>query len=59
MSCGGCANNITKAVKNKDENALVEIDLQAKIVKVESAQSEQEIANAITNAGYPAFAVSN
>lgn len=59
MSCGGCASNITKVIKSTDENAIVEVDLQGKIVKVESVRSEQELATAITNAGYPALAVAN
>ncbi len=58
MSCGRCASNITQAVKNEDEYATIEVDLPAKIVKVESERPEQDIANAITNAGYPAFAAS-
>jgi copper chaperone len=59
MSCSGCASNITQAVKNEDKYATVEFDLPAKIVKVESERSEQDITSAISNAGYPAFAVSN
>lgn len=53
MSCGGCANTITNAIKQIDETALVEIDLAARTVKVDSAKAETELTAAMTGAGYP------
>lgn len=58
MSCGGCANTISNAVKSIDANAKVDADIASKIVKVESVATEQALIDAITNAGYPALAKS-
>jgi copper chaperone len=58
MSCGGCANTISNAVKSIDANAKVDADVVSKIVKVESVAAEQALIEAITNAGYPASAKS-
>ena len=52
MSCGHCVGAITKAVKQLDPAATVETDLARKIVKVESAQSREELAAALIEAGY-------
>lgn len=53
MSCGGCANTITNALKQEDELADIHIDLTTRTVKVDSEKSEAEIAAAMTRAGYP------
>lgn len=53
MSCGGCLNNITKAINKVDANAKVEADFPTKTLKVESAVDETEIIKAIVDAGYP------
>jgi copper chaperone len=58
MSCGGCVNTITTAVKSIDANATVEADTTLKIVKVESVATEQALIDAIANAGYSALAKS-
>jgi copper chaperone len=58
MSCGGCVNTISNAVKSIDANAKVDADIASKIVKVESVATEQALIEAITNAGYPALAKS-
>lgn len=52
MSCGHCASSITKAVKDIDPNATVNIDLSAKTVSVEGASSEGQIEQAIEDAGF-------
>ncbi len=54
MSCGGCVNNITKAVRTVDVNALVQGDPKTKTVLVETQASEAAIKAAIAQAGYPA-----
>jgi len=36
MTCGGCANSVTKAIHSVDPQAKVEIDLPQKRVTVES-----------------------
>ncbi|MDZ4097265.1 MAG: heavy-metal-associated domain-containing protein [Methylophilaceae bacterium] len=53
MSCGGCANTITNALRQVDEAAIIEINLADKIVKIDSLKAETELALAMTNAGYP------
>lgn len=56
MSCGGCVNTISNAVKSIDANAKVDADIASKIVKVESVATEQALIEAITKVGYPASA---
>lgn len=53
MSCGHCASAITKAVKQLDPQAKVEVDLSSHTVKVESAEDRQSLAESLTEAGYP------
>lgn len=52
MTCGHCASTITRAVKGVDGEADVEVSLGDKRVAVRSALSQQEIAEAIQEAGY-------
>lgn len=50
--CDGCAETITKAVKSVNADAQVDVDISAKIVKVEGAQSEESIKQAIAATGH-------
>ena len=53
MTCGHCANTITKAVKNADKDAKVTIDLAAHLVTVEPTEADgPQIRDAIAEAGY-------
>lgn len=52
MSCNHCAKAVTKAVQQLDPQAQVQVDLAGKKVQVESAQSREAIAQAITDEGY-------
>ena len=52
MTCGHCASTITKAVKDADSKATVEVRLAEKRVAVASQLSQDEIAEAIREAGY-------
>ena len=54
MNCGGCLRAVTRAVQSLDPQARVEADLEARIVKVVSRQSEPSLLNALSNGGYPA-----
>ena len=54
MTCGGCVNTITKAIKTVDANAIVQGDPQTKIVSVETQAPETAIKAAIAQVGYPA-----
>jgi copper chaperone CopZ len=48
---------ITKAVKSEDPKARVEISLDERLVKVDSASPKDEIAQRIAEAGYTRTAV--
>jgi len=53
MSCGHCVSTITKALKDADKDAKVQIDLAAHRVQVEPANADvQELCDAIKDAGY-------
>jgi copper chaperone len=52
MTCGGCANAITRAVTAADPAAKLDIDVAAKIVKVESAQPAASVQAVIEAAGF-------
>lgn len=53
MSCGHCVGVITKAVKQLDPQARIEVDLPSHTVKVDSAEDRQSLAQALAEAGYP------
>ncbi|HEF5873564.1 TPA: heavy-metal-associated domain-containing protein [Burkholderia cenocepacia] len=52
MTCGGCANAITRAVTAADPAAKLDIDVAAKIVKVDSAQGVERVQAIIEAAGF-------
>ena len=57
MTCGHCASRVTQAVKSVDEQAKVTVDVAKKYVRIDSTHDAQEIAAALTEAGYPPSAV--
>lgn len=52
MTCGHCVSVVTKAIKQADPQARVEIDLANHRVRVESAEDRETIASAVAEAGY-------
>jgi copper chaperone len=53
MSCGHCVAAITRAVKEADRDAQVQVDLDAHRVSIEPvAAGAQALAEAIREAGY-------
>ncbi|MFK8184663.1 MAG: heavy-metal-associated domain-containing protein [Phormidesmis sp.] len=52
IKCEGCADSITKEIKVHDEKATVNIDVENKIVEVDSGLSEDSIRQAITAIGH-------
>ena len=52
MSCGPCARAVTEAVRSVDPGASVEIDLETKLVAIDSGSDVGAIAAAIEDAGY-------
>ena len=53
MSCGHCVRAITEAVRSVDGQAVVEVDLATKRVRVESAAAQLAFRDALSQAGYP------
>ena len=53
MSCGHCASTVTQACKRVDSAAKVEVDLDSRKVRIQSAEDRQDFAEALTEAGYP------
>lgn len=54
MTCNHCVGRVTRAIKELDSGANVEIDLAAKLARVESSTPVAQVAEALTDAGYPA-----
>ena len=53
MTCGHCVSVVTKAIKQADPLAKVDIDLASHRVRVETAADGATIQSAVTEAGYP------
>ncbi|MGD1716502.1 heavy-metal-associated domain-containing protein [Dapis sp. BLCC M172] len=52
IACSGCADTITKAIKNLESEADVQVDVEQKIVTVEAKASEESIKEVITASGH-------
>ena len=52
MTCGHCVSRVTKAVKAVDSQAQVDVSLRDKRVNIRSRAAQDEIAQAIKDAGY-------
>jgi copper chaperone len=52
MSCGGCANSITRAVNSVDPAAKLDIDVTTKVVKIDSALPSDRLVAVIEEAGF-------
>jgi copper chaperone len=52
MSCGGCANSITRAVTSVDPDAILDIDVATRIVKIESDLPLERLTVVIEAAGF-------
>jgi len=57
MTCGHCAGTITKAVKDLDAGAKLDISLAEHLVRVDSKASREDLQLAIAEAGYTPRAV--
>ena len=56
MSCGHCVDRVTKSVQAIDRGATVQVDLDSKKVRIDSAAELTALTAAITQAGYPVTA---
>ncbi|NER61057.1 heavy-metal-associated domain-containing protein [Pseudomonas sp. MAFF212428] len=54
MTCGHCVKAVTRAVQSQDEGAVVEVDLGAKQVRVQSSLEAPQILALIRDEGYQA-----
>lgn len=52
IKCEGCAEAITNEIKTQDPNAKVEVDVEQKIVKVETTAQESAVKEMINTAGH-------
>jgi copper chaperone len=52
MTCGGCARGVTKAIQSVDENAKVIADPPSHSVKVETTATQQQVVDALSEAGF-------
>ncbi|MDR7335458.1 heavy-metal-associated domain-containing protein [Roseateles asaccharophilus] len=52
MSCGHCVAAITRALQAADAQARVEVDLDSKTARVDSALPRAPLAAALTEAGF-------
>jgi copper chaperone len=52
MTCGHCEKAVVRAVQQVDPQAEVKIDRAQNLVQVESAQTREALAAAITEEGY-------
>ena len=57
MTCGVCARCVTASIKAVDADAVVDINVATKMVEVQSTQSFEDIAAALTEDGFPPQAV--
>jgi copper chaperone len=57
MTCGHCASTITKAVKELDAGATLDISLAEHRVRVDSKASRADLQHVIAEAGYTPEAV--
>ena len=52
MTCGHCEKAVTRAIRQLDPQAEVQIDRAANRVEVQSAQAREALAQAIAEQGY-------
>lgn len=52
MTCGHCVSVVTKAIKQADPQAAIEIDLATHRVCVQTTEDRQTIEAAVVGAGY-------
>lgn len=53
MTCGGCINAITRAIKAQDPQAVIAADLASQTVNLETSLSAAQASELITQAGFP------
>ena len=54
MTCGGCAKGVTASLKAADEQAIVNIDVAAKLVDLETALDQTAVLAVLEEDGWKA-----
>lgn len=54
IKCGGCARGVTASIKGVDQDAKVDVDVETKMVSVETSASIDQITAALAEDGFPA-----
>ncbi|MCX7587261.1 heavy-metal-associated domain-containing protein [Phenylobacterium sp. 58.2.17] len=57
MTCGHCADVVTRAVRSVDSSATLDINLTAQTVSIETAADLAQVTQALDLAGYTALAI--
>ena len=57
MSCGHCTASIKTAITALDKDAMMDINIDAKTVGIESQKSAAKIMDALERIGFPATAM--
>lgn len=52
MTCSHCVSVVTKAIKQTDPQASIDIDLASHRVRVETTEDRESIASAVAKEGY-------
>ncbi len=52
MSCNHCVSKVTRAIRELDAHAKVDVDLKSRTVRIESVTGPAEISSALSDAGY-------
>jgi copper chaperone len=52
IKCSGCANTVTRSIADIDPTATVKVDLETKLVTVDTQASETTVKEAIASAGH-------
>jgi copper chaperone len=53
MTCGSCAGRITRAIKDLDPRARLEVDVKQRTVRIDTNEDRPSLVAALTEAGYP------
>lgn len=54
MTCGSCANSVTKAIQSVDPTAKIKTNAVARLVTVETTAPTAALQRVLEEAGYPA-----
>jgi len=57
IHCDGCIRSLTNAVRDLDNNAILQANLTTKLVQVETIAKDEAVAEAMRDAGFTVEAV--